>query len=68
LKDANLDRGFRPGRHRQEAACLGSLPLHFAADFSVTLFEKIPMQQALSETRNIPEQDQVGNQLNSFEL
>jgi len=33
---------------------------------SVTLFEKMPMQQALSETTNTCEQHQITNQLNLF--
>ena len=34
--------------------------------FSVTLFEKMPMPQALSETRNTCQENRIGTQLNLF--
>ena len=34
--------------------------------FSVTLFEKMPMPQALSETRNTCQENGIGTQLNLF--
>jgi IS4 transposase len=36
--------------------------------FSVTLFEKMPMAQALSETTNTFEEYQISNQLNLFDF
>jgi hypothetical protein len=67
-EDANLDRGFhrRPGRPRQETPRLGRPPPHFATDFSLTLFEKMPMPQALSETRTTFEEDDINSRLNLF--
>jgi hypothetical protein len=35
---------------------------------SVTLFEKMPMSQALSETRTTFEETQMGSQLNLFDF
>jgi hypothetical protein len=34
--------------------------------FSVTLFEKIPLDKALFDTKYIPEHDMISNQLNLF--
>jgi hypothetical protein len=34
--------------------------------FSLTLFEKMPMPQALSETTTIFDDNQIGSQLNLF--
>jgi hypothetical protein len=34
--------------------------------FSVTLFEKIPLNKAFFDTRYIPEDDMISNQLNLF--
>jgi hypothetical protein len=36
--------------------------------FSVTLFEKMPMPQALSETGTTFEEDQISSQLNLFDF
>ena len=36
--------------------------------FSVTLFEKMPMSQALSETRTTFEENEMGSQLNLFDF
>jgi hypothetical protein len=40
--------------------------LHQAGAFFVTLFEKMPMPQALSETTHTFEEHEIGNQLNLF--
>ena len=52
-EDADLDcrLGLRPRRHRQEAPRPGRLALHFVTDLSVTLFEKMPIHQALAGRR-----------------
>ena len=69
-EDANLDRGFGLcfGRHRQEAPRLGRLPLHSAPGFSVTLFEKMPMAQALSETTTTFEENEMDKPIESLQL
>jgi hypothetical protein len=36
--------------------------------FSVTLFEKMPMSQALSKTRTTFEENEMGSQLNLFDF
>jgi hypothetical protein len=56
-EDANLDRriGLRHYCHRQEAP---RAPVHFVQIFSVAFFEKMPMPQALSETRTTVEEMQ----------
>ncbi len=36
--------------------------------FSVTLFEKIPLNQALFDTKHFPNDDMVSNQLNLFDF
>ena len=36
--------------------------------FSVTLFEKMPMSQALSETRTTFEENEISSQLNLFDF
>ena len=67
-EDANLDRGvrLRAGRHRQEAPRLEASLYTLLQVLSVTLFEKMPMPQALSETGTTFEENEIGKQLNLF--
>ena len=59
--------GLRPRRHRQEAPRPGRLALHFEI-LSVTLFEKMPIHQALAGDENRCNASQITNQLNSFDF
>ena len=68
-EDANLDRRFRlrPGRHRQEAPRLGSLPLHFAPDFlRHPLRENADAPGTFRNGDHIREKNEIGKQLNLF--
>ena len=60
--------GVCPRRHRQEAPRLGRFALHIATDFSVTLFEKIDLKQALTMEEYKPDTSQITKQLNLFVL
>ena len=66
-EDADLDcrLGLRP-RHRQEAPRPGRLALHFVT--AVTLFEKMPIHQALAGDENRCNASQITNQLNLFDF
>ena len=58
--------GLRPRRHRQEAPRPGRLALHQI--LSVTLFEKMPIHQALAGDENRCNASQITNQLNLFDF
>ena len=64
-----MDRGFRlrPGCHRQEAPGLEASLYTLLQVFSVTLFEKMPMSQAFSESTTTFEDGELSNQLNLFD-
>src|SRR5271167_1030743 len=68
-EDADLDRGLRlcPRRHRQEAPRPGRFALHTLLQiFSVTLFEKIDLKQALTIEEYKTDTSQITKQLNLF--
>jgi hypothetical protein len=61
-----MDRciGLCPRRHRQEAPQSGRFALHFITDISLTLFEKMPIQQVFGGSDYKSEQGINCNQLN----
>jgi len=67
-KNPDLDRrlGLRPRRHRQEAPQARSLALHMLQILSVTLFEKLPLDQALTHDADKGVTSQITNQLDLF--
>jgi hypothetical protein len=67
-ESANLDRGFRlrPVAIVKKRLALEASLYTLLQIFSVTLFEKMPMPQALSEMMRTFEEQEVGNQLNLF--
>ena len=65
-EDADLDcrLGLRPRRHRQEAPRPGRPLYTLLQILSVTLFEKMPIHQALAGDENRCNASQITNQLN----
>ena len=68
-EDADLDRrfGLCAGRHRQEAAEPRRLLYTLLQIFSLTLFEKMPILQALSQDQPTFEESATDKQLNLLE-
>jgi hypothetical protein len=64
----NLDRhvGLCPRCHHQEAPQSGCLARTLLQILSLTLFEKVPLQQAFQGNDYKPEQDNDSNQMNLF--
>ena len=69
-EDADLDcrLGLRPRRHRQEAPRPGRSLYTLLQILSVTLFEKMPIHQALAGDENRCNASQITNQLNLFDF
>ena len=69
-EDADLDcrLGLRPRRHRQEGLDLDASLYTLLQILSVTLFEKMPIHQALAGDENRCNASQITNQLNLFDF
>jgi len=67
-ESSNLDRRLhlRACGYYQEAVHAECLALHITTNFSVTLFEKIPLNTKFLESKNGGEEEMSRNQLNLF--
>ena len=66
--DLDCRLGLRPRRHRQEAPRLDASLYTLLQILSVTLFEKMPIHQALAGDKNRCNASQITNQLNLFDF
>ena len=68
-EDANLDRrvGLRPRRIVKKRLDLDASLYTLLQILSLTLFEKLPILQALSQDQPTSEYPTIGNQLNLFD-